>query len=315
MAEDRLDRLFRMQRESDRFWVDLSRLKVDEDYLNSQLTKRILEIHEEATELKNKLGLSDHKLAGRSDIYDVTMQIVDILKYTIGAANFVGLTPDQVFDAFVEKTDRLHVQWNARREEFKRDTKIVCVDIDNVLADYNRALTNFYFSTGIEPVKGNEGEYSFHKRYGISLARKEELYKRFVLEGGLRDLKLVDGAKNAIGELSLHYTIVFVTARPAWTFSRIYEDTQIWKAAHGWSKFMTIFDKDKADAVQSLHPASVVAFVEDRDKHAVELSHVCNSVLLMDRPYNQSFPDKDFPQIKRVFGWESILKELIIEEE
>ena len=85
-------------------------------------------------------------------------------------------------------------------------------------------------------------------------------------------------------------------------------DTVAWLEANGIPCDILLFNKDKWDAVyQSVYPATVVAAVDDRDKHAIELAkHHVPNVLLMDRPWNTEFNSAAYG-VHRVTSWDDIL--------
>lgn len=306
---DRLSEMFIAQADNDRTWVDKARFKIDSEYRNEVSIQRLLEIHEEVTEIKNSLGLSKHKLQQVIDPYNTKMQIIDVLKYLIGLADLLEFDAEDIHEAFIEKTNRLRAQWAVQKTQMTNRMKVVCIDIDGCVANYEDEYVKFYErGKGLKPIAGARADYSFYKRYKISIQREEELYDEFVKGGGFRRLGVYPHAKSVIKWIVRSGLIpVFVTARPAWLYGRIYEDTQAWKEANGLGDIMTIFDKDKADVIiNKIAPAKVVAFIEDRDKHAIEIAHLGVQLYLINRSYNQHFSEADFKTIKRVDGWEEI---------
>ncbi len=311
MAEfDTFAQLFLAQMLNDDFWVDRGRFQADSEYSERVTTQRLLDMHEEVTELKDSLGLSKHKLQQVTDPYNTKMQIVDILKYTLGLASLLGYDPKTIFEAFIEKSNRLQKDWEAQRTYMAEEMRVVCIDIDGCVADYDFGYTNFLEQEkGLKAVTTEERlEYTFNKRYGISITREEELYDEFVRGGGFRQLKVFPHAARVIHWLiESSFIPVFVTARPNWLYKRISEDTQYWKEQNGFGEVLTIFDKDKADVViNKIAPAKVVAFIEDRDKHAIEIAHIDVKVFLINRSYNINFSEAEFKTIERVGGWGDI---------
>ncbi len=309
---DRLSDLFDSQKISDDVWIDKGRFLADADYRAMVLDKRLLDIYEEVGELRESLGLSTHKLNQKVDRYNTKMQLVDVLKYTVGLANLLGYDSCDIHTAFQEKTRRLLKEWESKKLEMTQRMKVVCIDIDGVVADYENGYMEFLErDCGLVPKPTARESYRFNDRYGITVELEEELNERFVTEGGFRDLEVYPDAERVIHWIRKESDLipVFITARPNWQYKRISEDTQIWKEKHGFGDIPTWFDKDKADTViNKIAPAFVVAFIEDRDKHAVEIAHLGIDVFLINRSYNMNFNVKDFKTIRRVGGWGEIGK-------
>jgi len=308
---DKFDDMFQIQIGNDSVWVNKGRFGAEQEYREEIVTKRLLDIHEQITQLKNSLGISTHRVEQEVDPYNNKSQIVDILKYTIGMAQLLGFSAEDIYSAFMEKSKRLYSIWNAESVEMSEHTKVVCIDIDGVVANYEAEYIRYVEEiVGLKPISNDaRQEYSFNKRYGISIKREEQLYDEFVRGGGFFRLGLYEGAQEAIDWIMASAFIpVFVTARPNWLYKRISDDTQAWKDKHGWKDILTIFDKDKADVViNKIAPAKVVAFIEDRDKHAIEIAHLGVKVFLINRTYNDHFSAGDFKTIERVGGWGEII--------
>ena len=74
---------------------------------------------------------------------------------------------------------------------------------------------------------------------------------------------------------------------------------------------LLIWEKDKADAViNHVYPAEVVYFIEDRDKHALELAHIDVPVLLLDKSYNQGLDVNLHETVERIKSWGEVLMRL-----
>ena len=58
--------------------------------------------------------------------------------------------------------------------------------------------------------------------------------------------------------------------------------------------------------INNIFPAKIKCMVEDRDKHAIEVSHIGVDVLMLDKSYNKSLKDTD--RIKRIYKYEEILE-------
>jgi len=309
---DMFEELFKKQQESDEVWIDSGRFRADREYRDEIIIQRLLETVEEVIEIKNSLGVSDHKLNQQiTDLYNTKTQIVDVLKYMIGLAQLLEFTPYDIYETFIIKSDRLMKGWAEQKVKMTEEMKVVCIDIDGVVANYEDGYITFLEEDcGLKVVSaGARYQYSFSKRYGITHQKEEELYDQFVKSGGFATLELYPGAKDTIDwiESASRLIPVFVTARPNWLYSRISDDTLAWQRANGFGRILTIYDKDKADVIKNkIAPARVVAFIEDRDKHAVEVAHMGVKLFLIDRSYNRNFNEAEYATIQRVEGWREI---------
>jgi uncharacterized HAD superfamily protein len=189
-------------------------------------------------------------------------------------------------------------------------------DIDGVIADYETCYEKFLIEEkGLEPIDNfRRATYSFYKRFGITRLKEEQCHQDFIYWGGFRKLQICPGVIELIRYArALRFKIVLVTARPVWVHKRIYEDTHIWLKESEIDYDLLLFNKDKADAViNGIYPAKIVCFIEDRDKHAIELSHIGVPVVLINKSYNESI---DIQHVVRVDDLYDVIELLVDMEE
>jgi len=107
----------------------------------------VLGLHEEVTEL-GRLSSSYKRHLLRDDRverYNVSEEVADILKLAIALAQLHGLSQEDVYGAFIRKTDVVRARAEGERIKMERDTKIICVDLDDVvcdLSDWAKKLEN-----------------------------------------------------------------------------------------------------------------------------------------------------------------------------
>jgi hypothetical protein len=132
----------------------------------------------------------------------------------------------------------------------------------------------------------------------------------FYTQGRFAELPPVPGAAAALRALkAAGETIVIVTARPAWQYSRLYADTLSWLERYSVPHDLILFNKDKAEAIhKDLSPAWPRAFIEDHPRNALSLAAIGINVLLFDRPNNQDV--RETALIKRVVGWNGVMEAL-----
>ena len=75
--------------------------------------------------------------------------------------------------------------------------------------------------------------------------------------------------------------MAIITARPKHRHKNVESETIAWLSCHRIPYDLLIFDRDKAEAIsEHVLPANVIAVIEDRRKHAVEIAALGLPVLL-----------------------------------
>jgi uncharacterized HAD superfamily protein/NTP pyrophosphatase (non-canonical NTP hydrolase) len=261
-------------------------------------TELVLGLHEEATELA-KIGASYKRHILRQpepDRLNVADAIADILKLTLALAQLHDLSLDDVYDAFLRKTEVVRSRAEGERTRMERDTKLICVDMDDVIADLSG------WTAKLEHLKG--GAPANDRTWALMESYKDEFYKG----GGFRELPAINGAQNALTQLKADgWTIVIVTARPQWQYKRLYADTLWWLNKRDIPHDLILFNKDKVEAVyQHLSPAWPRHFIEDHPKNAIGLADAGMNVVLFDQPHNRAIEANE--RIHRVVGWDGVLE-------
>lgn len=297
-----LDELYQLQYKSDVVWINFERFRANEDYQDEVVKSRLLEIQGELTELANTFNLSDHRLSRPYDKDNTMIQIVDVLKYLIGLAQLLGITPDELFEAFKDKTDYLIMKWKSEAIEFKKHTKVIIFDLDGVIADHDKGFLEFAMrKLRIESVAlafKSRSSYSYHEYLGVSKSVEEELKAEFIQTGGFVLLPIFPHTVEAVRAAKKKARVVFITAREAHKFKRLYSDTTNWMKNYNIEWDALFWGKDKADAIiNGVYPAEILCLVEDRDKHALEVAHLGTKTWLLDKPYNQGIEHKNITRI------------------
>lgn len=258
----------------------------------AMMDELLLGLNEEATELARELRRKPHVVRQeRGQKGNAVMEMVDVLKYLLAIAHLNGTSPDELVRAFHAKTIEVEQKFHQYRVELE-GRRVLVTDLDSCVAD----LANFFSATG--------GQYGNATAGTLST---EERKAQWYADGGFLTLGVIDGARECLKEAHAQGCLVaVVTARPVWEHARIRADTVQWLYANDIPYDILLANKDKWDAVhQSILPARVVAFVEDRDKHAGELlDHNVRPVLLYDQPWNQSMPARE--GMHRVHSWRAI---------
>jgi hypothetical protein len=209
-------------------------------------------------------------------------------------AHLHGVRWEELDEVFHAKTELLY----QRIEQYRLDLahqRVFVTDLDGCVVDIQPFVDSF------------EGG----KAYGASstLDRERAVFDWYEAGGFLR-LPAMPGAREVLTEAKAQgMLIACVSARPVWQHRRLAYDTQRWLHDNGIPHDILVFDKDKNDAlVKHVLPAKVVGFVEDRDKHALELANRGVDVLLVDTPRNRHIAG---PTIHRVSTWQDIRNWLV----
>jgi len=260
-----------------------------------EVKNMILGMNEELGKLSKHVG--NHKsyaTVTAVDRYNLAEDCVDILKYLVVIAQLFGLEPLELFEVFQEKTKVVKDKVRRKSLALGRDTPVVLVDIDNVISDLSIWDENVAEHSNI-PVNQN------------TVSMIERLKGQFYHDGGFRDLDPVPGAVEGMKTLaSRGWKLVLLSARPYWSYKRLYADTLYWLDKHEIPHDLLIFNKDKAEAIyENVFPSTPAFMLEDRHKHAVEVAKYGVPVLLLDWQYNRDVGNTDM--ITRVSDWTEIV--------
>lgn len=304
---NKLDKMFDIQRQQDKKWIDFGRFKSDNNYKNEIVKERIMDIQDQVMKLANEYKWKRH-LFDRTDVNynNVLEQIIDILKYLIGFAILNGYNVLDVYDKFLKKSSILDIKWNNDNNRINRENFVFVSDLDGCIIDYDIGYKKFMKSKGFEVDNTERKTYSYHTLFGIDKPTEEKYYDEFIKKGMLQKLTVYPGVIETLNKLkNMNIKIVFITARPYWIYKNIAEDTYLNLYYNRVPYDFLLFDKDKSDAIVSkIMPANILAMVEDRDKHAMEIAGLDLDVLVLKKTYNQNLNETN--RIRFVDNWRDI---------
>lgn len=258
----------------------------------------ILNLYEEVTAVQAvTTHYKRHLLTPPEHNGNVAEKVVDILKLSIALAQTHGVSPETIVKEFERKTKVVRARAEQQRLEFESGTKVVCVDLDDVVCDLTPWVQE------LEKLKGNAPNNS--RTLQMMEAWKDDWYK----EGRFCELLPVIGAVEALNEIrDLGFKIVVITARPQWQYRRIYADTLEWLAKYGIPHDLILFNKDKVESVFThLTPAWPLVFVEDHPRNAMQLGAAGIPVLFFTTPRNLDFDEATMENVVRVHNWGDVL--------
>ena len=264
---------------------------------------------DEFIELLRCINYKKHRIQ-RVDlsIDNVTEEIIDVMKYLLSIALVYGVSAEDFSNAFMNKSNVVEQRYIQEQKLLTEETKLICVDLDGVIADWSKGIFEWYSpTTKYETWRCLHSSYDIGVLMNLTKYEAEEAKKKFMVEGNFATLPEMQGAKVGMqGLKKMGYVIAIVTARPYLECKRVYHDTISWLAEHEIPYDFIFWGKDKADIVyKELRPVTPEFFIEDRDKHAIELANERIEVLLLDQPYNSAI--QGFPHIHRVNDWEDLI--------
>lgn len=262
-----------------------------------------LGLFEEASEFnRDATRYKRHILAAPIERSNILESGVDVIKYAVALLQLHGVSAEEAFGAFLEKSKVVQHRADGAALTLQRETRLIISDLDNCIADLSTFQERVSVAQGGRPMTDEV------------VAELERLKEDFYRNGGFRDIPAIAGAREALEKLrAAGFRIAIVTARPHHQYKRVYADTLAWLKDHGIAHDLLLFNKDKAEAIyEHIFPARPKWFVEDRSKHALELVGIGVPVVLMDKLWNRDLPDH--PLITRVDGWDEVL-EVITEGE
>lgn len=307
--ENILKEMFEIQKIHNDMWQDKEKFHIDDNYRLTVMKDFVLGITKQNTSLLESFKWSNHILDRIEDFHNSKIQLIDITKYVLGLFILLGGDEAEFFSMFVNKSLELDIRWNQLFQNITEKTSVVIFDIDGVIADYSTHYEKFLEDAcGLIKVDKKRKSYSFYETYGITRQAEEQFNIDFIKSGGFRDIPVYNGIVNVMNELKKSgHKIILVTARPNWIFKRIAPDTQIWLEKNNVPYDFLFWNKDKSDVIiNNIFPANIKCMVEDRDKHAIEVSHIGVDVLVLDKSYNKNLKNTD--KIKRIYDYKEIIK-------
>lgn len=227
---------------------------------------------------------------------NVADQAASLMKYLVAVCQLHGVSPAELFDAYKRKTAVVDDRARGQRIELERGTKLVITDLDGCVADLSGWQKQLAAQRGTAPMND--------KTVQMLESLKEDFYRG----GGFTELPPVEGAREALRHIrAAGYSIAIITARPQWQYQRLYADTIHWLKKHDIAYDLILFNKDKGEAVyEHIFPARPLFFVEDREKHCLELANIGVKVMHLASGDRNITPH---PLIQPVNGWSDIIEE------
>lgn len=184
------------------------------------------------------------------------------------------------------------------------------IDIDEVVVEFFKKyleLFNEKFEKNID--FDSWTKYNIWDFTDISREDALGLVNEFQESGGLDDLELVEGVKEALMELNQKYEIYFITSRP----QSIKEKTENFlKNLFSEFNFELHFSggvwNDSKSKVTICNELGIKIMVEDNADYALGCAEKGVKVFLLDKPWNQNVEEHE--NVIRVRNWDEIMERL-----
>lgn len=288
------------QIEQQELWHDWGKLALEE---KERLIKELLlGSHEELAELQRYADQSRYHLLRRNqslDLRTLAEHGVDVFKYLVALLALCDVKSSHFAEALIDKTRIVRDKWEWETAELSGVEVLAC-DLDGCVADWGAGFSEWCSENGVQAEVGK-----------LDRRDLEPMKDAFHEGGGFAGLNTVYGAAAVLNDWKRQKDgrrVIFITARPYKRFRRIYADTIGWLERTGIEYQHVLFEREKADAIRSLAPARVVAFIEDRGKHALEVAATGTPVLKL--PYDGADEQIEHEFITNVQNWHDIHEEL-----
>jgi uncharacterized protein YktA (UPF0223 family) len=312
-----LEQIFIKQLNQDSVWFDKDKFNNDLVYRNSMIKERTLHVFDQVNKMLNNFNWKTHKNK-IENIDNANEQIIDAVKFIIGLFGMINsyqyydgeIIAKKFLKLFSEKTDLVDSRYKQEQLILNKNSKVAVFDIDGVIADYDTAFieyvkTNYGYGVSEKNIYESDKvreSYNYSDYFGVSKLEIDEINTMFIKDSKFRNIPVFNDAVLFIRLLkNLGIKIVLLTARESSVHSRIEYDTLYWLVNNDIPFDKIIYDKDKSDAIiRFVYPASPLFIVEDRDKHAVELSHLGHIIYLIEKDYNKKFDCSNYSNIRRI---------------
>jgi len=219
----------------------------------------ILHLIKEATEILDELACWKMHRASKGEVIrgNELEEIVDTLKYTLGLAQVLGFTFEELETAFMQKSMVVNQRFDQERSLPQlRDEPCVLVDVDGVLSDYPRCFHAWVVDNG------------FDARLTVSdLLYRENVKKAYRESGAKANQPVLPGAHDLLDAIwEEKAKIILLTMRPYAQHYRIYPDTLLWLKKNGLQYDAILWAKDKGlDALKNF--TRILLAIDDDDSN------------------------------------------------
>jgi len=256
----------------------------------------IIGLNEEVTELASASTNYKEHILGDLRISEsaILEEAVDVIKYLISLMHLYGITHEEFYNRFIRKTEVIRHRVKVAQAKLTSDSRLIGLDLDGCVVD-------------LGPLDDELAEIANSCESPSQILAKQEALKfEWREKGKFLDLSPIDNSIECIKLFKeIGYKVAIITARPYKKHKRLYSDTIRWLDRYGVPYDLLLFGRDKAEIIcDHLKPAFPQWFVEDREKHALEVSALGITVFLLDLKGEK---EVDAPLVKTVNSWQEIV--------
>jgi hypothetical protein len=273
--------------------------KYNTQIIGTNLTKSEIETHTQQLALCAHAELSalvnatnfkkHHGNLEKVDRDNILFESIDVLRYIQAIQNLWDITPEEVESAFIAKDAYLNARKRIQDNPWKGQPVII-VDMDDVIVDFRTGFADWLNKTYGIYVDVESKEYYFITALEKSDVNPEEVFSRFVSEGGFAKLNPNVGAVSFMKKLKeMGYWIQILTARPEEDLRCMY-DTYQWLDKHNVPYDDAGFSTEKFRwcAKSKYYNKKAIAFaIDDSPKHAEEYAKHGIRVKVPVKSYNK----------------------------
>lgn len=294
-----LDVMWLLQKDQQQLWHKLDDMTPGEVAL--LIKDLLLHLHEEVGELQRMMDQSRYHFLKRAPLHDkdgLALAGADVLKLLIALLQIGRVTAADLATAFRVKTAQVEAKWKWEQDQLGGVDVLLC-DIDGVIAQWSAAFLVYAKERGVEVEWGK-----------LNAPHLEPTKADFARDGKFLDLATYEGAVDTLNNWRSNKRtqpsrggsrrLILVTARS----KRLYADTTAWLDRVQLYYDHIMFESDKAEAVRLARPGNVLAHIEDRGKHALEVAATGTPVYKL--PYEAAEETISHPLITNVRNWADI---------
>ena len=136
-----------------------------------------LGLYEETSELAATVARFKAHILKNKPVEKVNLAdgAADVFKYLVAICQLYGLEPEELFDAFMRKSDVVGDKARGEQLELETNTKLILVDLDNVVSDLSGWQDKLNEARGGAPMNDR------------TVALLESLKEDFYRDGGFMD--------------------------------------------------------------------------------------------------------------------------------
>jgi len=249
----------------------------------------MVELSELIIELKDK----HHRNNEETIDSNITEEWIDTFKYLINIALLLDLDEKKIKTLFDNKTLVVEQRYEQeiKLKNMKDAKKVIVVDIDDVLCDYNK-----FFTSKFNDAYGTDCDSVF--------VIKEEHPKEYIdfkhhyrVTGYKREVPVIKNAKSMCSYFhKLGYKILLISSRPYKKYFRIFSDTLYWLKKNNIAFDALYFDENKYEKIMKEFPQTNF-FIDDMRNNANSVGEMGFKVFLLNKQWNKGEINKNVTRI------------------